>query len=109
MYSGQPLEGPKTQAAWFNTTAFTMPVYGYYGNAGRDIVRGPAIHKWDFALRKNFRLREHLNSQFRCDAFNALNHTNFNAVSSSLGSGNFGQVTSARDPRTLQLGLKMEF
>ncbi|MEK7409626.1 MAG: TonB-dependent receptor [Acidobacteriota bacterium] len=107
--AGQDVRGSRTQRAWFNTAAFVAPAYGRYGNAGRNILRGPAIHKWDVGLIKNFRFRENMNVQFRWEVMNALNHTNFSGVSAGLGSGNFGQVTSARDPRSMQFGLKMEF
>jgi hypothetical protein len=107
--AGQSLEGPRTAQAWFNTAAFSAPVFGRYGNSGRNTLRGPAIHKWDLALFKNFRFGETRNVQIRCDAYNALNHTNFSGVSAALGSANFGQVTSARDPRSVQIGLKFEF
>ena len=50
-----------------------------------------------------------MNYQLRGDAFNALNHTNLWDVSNSLGSGNFGQVTSAHEARVLQVSMKIEF
>lgn len=106
---GAPPTGPKTVAQWFNIAAFRMPAFGRYGNAGRNLIRGPGIHKWDFGLFKNFRLTESWNLQLRGETFNLFNHTNFEGVSMALGSANFGQVTSARDPRTMQLGLKLEF
>jgi hypothetical protein len=94
---------------WFDTTAFEAPAFGFFGNAGRNIVRGPGIHNWDLSLFKNFALGERANFQFRAEAFNAFNHTNLDAVSTVLGSGNFGQVTSARTARVVQFGLKAEF
>jgi hypothetical protein len=107
--SGQAIEGPKTASQWFNTAAFRMPAFGFYGNAGRNLVRGPGMNKWDFSMFKNFRLGEVANVQFRWEMFNLFNHSNLDAVSLSLGAANFGQVTSARDPRTMQFGLKVEF
>ena len=107
--AGQPINGPNTVAQWFNTAAFRMPAPGRYGNAGRDLVRGPGIDKWDFSMFKNFRVSERLNVQFRWESFNLFNTANFDAVSLSLGAANFGEVTSARDPRTMQFGLKIEF
>jgi hypothetical protein len=96
-------------AQWFNTAAFRAPAFGFFGNAGRNLVRGPGINKWDIGVLKNFVLKENTRLQFRWETFNTFNHTNFNGVSASLGAGNFGQVTSARDPRTMQFGLKFEF
>ena len=100
--------GLRTAQAWFNTAAISAPAYGRYGNAGRNILRGGAINKWDIALLKNFHLQERLRAQLRCEAFNLLNHTKFSGVSAALGSPNYGQVTGARDPRSVQLGLKLE-
>ncbi len=111
----------RTHAAVFNyiyelpfwrspsNAAFQAPAPGRFGNAGRNLVRGPGINKWDIGLFKNFRLQEQLNLQFRWETFNTFNHTNFWGVSSTLGAGNFGQVTSARDGRVMQFALKLDF
>jgi hypothetical protein len=107
--AGSSAAGPKTIAQWFNTAAFEMPPFGFFGNAGRNIIRGPGIHNWDFAVFKNFQLRESRNIQFRAEWFNFFNHPNFDGVSTTFGSGNFGQVTSARTARVTQFALKVEF
>jgi hypothetical protein len=107
--AGQDPGGLHTVQQWFNTAAFVAPAYGHYGNAGRNILRGPAMQKWDAGLFKNFHFRERLKLQIRCEAFNALNHTNLSGVSASVGSTTYGQVTSARVPRYIQLGAKLEF
>ena len=107
--AGSSSTGSKTVAQWFNTAAFAAPAFGYFGNAGRNLVRGPGVAKWDISVLKNFRFSEHLNTQFRWETFNTFNHPNFDGVSGNFGSGNFGQVTSARDPRAMQFGLKVEF
>lgn len=109
MVPGQDPTGPQTVQRWFNTAAFAAPAYGYYGNAGRNILRGPGMVKWDVSLLKSFRVRESLAFQLRGEAYNVLNRTNLSGVSAALGSANYGQVTSARDPRSIQIGLKMEF
>lgn len=98
--AGQTAPGAKTVAQWFNTGAFRAPAFGFYGNAGRNLVRGPGIAKWDIGVHKNFAFREQINP-LRWEAFNLFNNTNFEAVSAAFGAGNFGQVTSARDPRTM--------
>lgn len=106
---GQSAAGPKTVAQWFNTSAFSKPLPGFYGNAGRNLIRGPGIHKWDISLFKNFNFTESTRLQIRWETFNAFNNANFESVSSAFGAGNFGQVVSARDPRTMQLGAKIDF
>ncbi len=107
--AGSKLSYPKTVAQWFDTSAFAAPAYGFYGDAGRNLIRGPGIEKWDVSLFKNFSLAERAKLQFRAESFNLFNHTNLWNVNTTLGSGNFGQVTSARDPRILQFALKLEF
>ncbi|HKX28284.1 MAG TPA: Cna protein B-type domain-containing protein, partial [Blastocatellia bacterium] len=106
---GDQVEGPRTVAQWFNTSAFAAPAAGFFGNAGRNIIREPGTHKWDMSFFKNNRLNERMNLQFRAEFFNIFNHTNFNAINTTLGSGSFGQVTGARDPRIIQFGLKLGF
>jgi hypothetical protein len=107
------VEGPKTIEQWFNTAAFSQPVWGFYGNGGRNIVRGPGVNKWDISLFKNTRFPwfggETANLQFRAEFFNMPNHAIFVGVSNNFGSGDFGKLTSTRDPRIIQLGLKLEF
>ncbi|MBA3439405.1 MAG: TonB-dependent receptor [Pyrinomonadaceae bacterium] len=107
--TGVSSKGPETIAQWFNTAAFEAPPFGFFGNAGRNLIRGPGIHNWDFSLFKSFAIREQAKVQLRAEWFNFFNHPNFDGVSTSFGSGNFGQVTSARSARVTQLALKIEF
>jgi hypothetical protein len=101
--------GPKTFNEWFNTSAFTMPDYGYFGNCGVGVARNPGLDIWNGALYKTFPIGERLKTQFRAEFFNFPNHTNFSGVSTILGTGNFGQVVSAFQPRILEFALRFEF
>ena len=60
-------------------------------------------------LYKSFAVSERANFELRFESFNTFNHTEYNAISTRLGSGNFGQVDSAWDPRVLELGGKFVF
>ncbi|HLJ16888.1 MAG TPA: TonB-dependent receptor, partial [Bryobacteraceae bacterium] len=104
-----PIQYPKTVSQWFSTSSFAQPAPGFYGNAGPGAITGPGLINFDLALHKDFRIREHHTAEFRSEFFNVLNHTNFNGVVTTLGSGVFGQVTSARDPRILELALRYSF
>lgn len=106
-----PNNGPKVVERWFNINAFANVPAGSFrnGTETRGPVRGPGVQRWDLSVFKNFKVTERITTQFRLESFNTLNHTNFDGVSTSLGSSTFGQVTSTRDPRTLQLGLKVNF
>jgi hypothetical protein len=101
--------GTKTADRWFNTAAFTNPAQGTFGNLARNAVPGPGTNNWDVSLQKIFRIRERANLEFRAEFYNAPNHFSYFGVSTTLGAGNFGQVTSATDPRTLQFGLRFGF
>ncbi|HYN24225.1 MAG TPA: hypothetical protein VES69_04200, partial [Pyrinomonadaceae bacterium] len=61
------------------------------------------------SLVKNTALSETMNLQFRAEFFNLFNHPNFNLPDNFLGSPSFGQITSAREPRHIQFGLKLLF
>ncbi len=94
---------------WFNTAAFAQPAQGELGNLGRNTERGPGINNLDLALFKNFEFTRQVRLQFRLESFNALNHTQFDGVSTNIATANFGVVTSARPARINQLGLKLLF
>jgi len=104
-----PIAGPKTVAEWFNTAAFTAPAPGYFGNAGTGSIRGPGLINFDMAFYKDFRIKERHTFEFRAELFNIFNHTNLANVQTSFGAGNFGDVTSARDPRIAEFALRYQF
>lgn len=108
-YIGGSVVGPKTVADWFNTQAFAAPAAGYFGNAAPGDIYGPGLVDFDMALYKDFRLTERDKLEFRAEAFNVFNHANFSSVSTNYGSGTFGELTAARDPRVFEFALRYEF
>ncbi len=107
---------PHTVTQWFNPADFTAPAQGTWGDAPHGAVRGPGRQNWNLSLFKNFVISESRGSafQFRADAFNVFNHTQFRGdmnggISTNVQNSNFGQVTSAFDPRVFQLGAKLMF
>ncbi len=94
---------------WFDTTAFAMPAYGTFGNAGRNILTGPGLQRIDVSLVKNTVLADRATMQLRVEAFNLLNHTNFGLPDIFLGSPTFGMIHSAGSSRRIQFGLKLLF
>jgi hypothetical protein len=106
---GDPDSGERSVTRWFNTAAFAQPTQGALGNLGRNTERGPGVNNLDLALFKTFTLAGDVRLQFRLESFNALNHTQFAAVSTNLAARNFGVVTSARPARINQLGVKLLF
>jgi hypothetical protein len=108
-YTGAKITGPKTVAQWFNTSAFAAPAAGYFGNAKVGSILGPATINFDMAMYKTFRITEQHNVEFRGELFNTFNHTNLANVTTAFGSGTYGQVTSARDPRIAEFALRYNF
>ena len=80
-----------------------------HGNMGRNMIRGPGINNWDLSIMKNISIGENNSLQFRGEFFNAFNHVQFLSPNSNAHSRTFGQVTSDRGPRVIQLALKMYF
>jgi hypothetical protein len=96
-------------AKWFDTSAFASAKLGTFGNAGRNILIGPGTFNIDFSAHKLFVIRERWRLQYRAEFFNSLNHTLLNNPNSSVIDSNFGRITGARDPRILQMALKLLF
>ncbi len=94
---------------WFNTRAFAHSAPGLFGSGGRNILFGDSFSSVDLSLSKDFRFYRENAIQFRAEAFNLLNHANFNLPANSLTSGTYGRITSAQDPRILQFALKLRF
>jgi hypothetical protein len=104
---------------WLNAAAFAQPVLGTLGNMGAFNVLGPKFFQFDMAIVREFRIREGMNLQFRAEAFNVFNGVRFNANNSGSSATNpsvtlsnpstFGNITSAQDPRILQLAMKFTF
>ena len=106
---GDPLSGERTLTADFNTAAFAANPAFTLGNLGRNTMTTRGRVNFDFIAQKNFTLTERFHLEFRFEAFNATNTPPFGAPNSVLGTGGFGQITSAGQPRNLQLGLKLVF
>jgi len=108
-----------TQYEWFNTAAFVNPPTYTFGNIGRALpdVRNPGFVNCDFSLIKNTTIKERLRVQFRIEAFNLDNHVNLGYPATGFSPGTngynqsstFGQITSARASRIIQLGMKLNF
>ena len=96
-------------ATYFNKAAFAQNPPGTFGTVGRNIMRGPGMAGVDFGLVKNFQLRERVRLQFRGEFFNLFNRVNLGNPNTSRSSSLFGRITSAGDPRILQLGLRYSF
>ena len=99
----------RSVSRWFDTTAFAPNAAFTFGNAARNLIGGPPLHNFDFALYKSVQVIERLRIQFRAEAFNATNTPYFGSPNATVGTPAFGQISSAGTPRNLQFGLKAIF
>ncbi len=128
---GVPTRCPQYQLpdCQFNIAAFSNPGDGVFGNAGRNILRGPNFAQVDLSIFKSTKLTENTSLQLRMDIFNLFNRTNFADPSGGLVRGDnnslqpsafFGQSTStvgnqlggllgAGGPRQIQLSARFNF
>ena len=117
---GQPCPGGKA----LNPAAFTAPAAGQQGTERRNDIPGFGLSEVDFSLSRKFAITDHLNLQFRADAFNLFNHPNFANPEAFIGFGPSFLLSSAMlnqtigglnslfqegGPRSLQLSLKLSF
>jgi hypothetical protein len=107
--SGDPNNGPRTPQQWFDTSAFSLPALYTFGNAPRNALIGPGLEEFDFSLQKDIAVKEPVRLQFRAEAYNLLNHPNFNIPNRTAFTPNFGSISSAQDSRQLQFALKLLF
>jgi hypothetical protein len=95
---------------YFDPSALATPPQYTFGNLGRNALRGPGFKNFDIGIFKNFTFSERFRLQYRAEAFNAFNNTNFNNPGGSFGTTNFGRVTgTASQQRSIQMGLKLYF
>jgi hypothetical protein len=112
---------PKSQRTFsrnFNTEAFARPAKYSFGNSGIGILRNPAWNNWDISVSKRIPWQgEERYFQLRGEFYNAWNHAQFNAYDSTARfnpagqqiNSNFGALTGTRDPRKIQLSLRLMF
>jgi hypothetical protein len=104
-----PVTYPGTRQQWFSTSSFAKPGPLQWGTAARNSVVTPGRNNWNMAMFKAFQFRENARFEFRAETFNTFNHTQFNALSSSVTATDFGQLNGTFGPRIFQLGAKFLF
>jgi hypothetical protein len=109
-YSGS-VTYPEAVNSWFSTSSFSKPTPGQWGTLTKGAIRAPGRNNWNISVFKSFVINEARGTRFelRVESFNTWNHTQFNGVSTSFSSSNFGAVTSVWDPRVFQMGAKFIF
>lgn len=108
---------PHTATQWFAPQAFSESGTLQFGSPGKNWVKGPGRDQWSLSLYKTFKFTERSGFQFRADAFNAFNHTQFTGVNTGVLTGNAanpytsngGEVNATADPRIFQFGGRVFF
>jgi Carboxypeptidase regulatory-like domain len=106
---GDPTPDHPTTAAYFNPAAFAIAPQFTLGTCSRNPVRGPSYQDADLAFIKRTNITERYSLDFRTEIFNLTNTPPLNAPNVVFGSAAFGTITSAGDPRVIQLALKLNF
>ena len=102
--------GDRLVGRWFDPTEFAMPGLATFATTSRNFLSAPGTNNWDMSLYKTFALKERASLQFRADAFNIWNHTEFSTVGLSYSvPSSFGKVTGAKNPRSMMLGLRLQW
>jgi len=94
---------------WVSRAAFQVQPAGTFGNFGRNVLTAPGRFNFDLSVSRTFAVREGWRLEARAEAFNAINHVNYNGPATGLNSSTFGVISSAGDPRILQFALKFHF
>jgi hypothetical protein len=98
-----------TAERWFNTEAFVANAPFTFGNAPKNLIRGPGYFNLDLSLRKSFRLTDRVAADFRLESFNLTNAVNLGDPNTTVGNANFGRISSAGPARRNQVAVKLLF
>jgi hypothetical protein len=99
----------RSTSQWFNTAAFAVAPQFTLGTSSRNPVRGPSYRDVDLALMRRIGIGGGKAFELRAEIFNLLNTPPLGAPAAVLGAANFGTITSAGDPRVMQLAVKFLF
>jgi hypothetical protein len=108
---GAPLTpiGGATVGDWINPAAFAIPASGAFGNAGRNLARGPGIWQADVSFGKKFQLRERISMEFLASAFNLFNRAQFGLPMADTSSAAFGRITTTVNSSATGSGTPRQF
>jgi hypothetical protein len=107
-YTGAPLSAPPPGLD-LNPAAYTAPLAGQWGNAGRYSIIGPAQFSLDASIGRTFRLRGRYNLDWRLDSTNALNHVTFTSWNTIINGTQFGLPAAANAMRSVQATVRLKF
>jgi len=92
-----------------NPAAYTAPLPGQWGDAGRDSITGPAQFSLNASVGRTFRLTDRLTSDLRIDSTNPLNHVTYQSWNTTFGNAQFGLPIAANAMRSLTVRFIIRF
>ncbi|HEU4689721.1 MAG TPA: hypothetical protein VFS23_15210, partial [Vicinamibacterales bacterium] len=95
--------------AWFNTAAFVANAPFTYGNAPRNLIRGPGSFNLDISIQKSFPISSGVSADVRFESFNVTNAVNYGNPNTVVGDVNFGRISTAGAARQSQIAVKLLF
>jgi hypothetical protein len=107
-YTGAPVYAAAA-GLFLNPSAYTAPLPGQWGNAGRDSITGPSQFSLNASLGRTFRLKDRFNLDVRFDSTNALNHVVYTAWNTTVNNAQFGLPIGANTMRAVQTTLRLRF
>ena len=102
LYAAQP-------GMYLNPLAYSTPLAGQWGNAGRDSITGPGQFSLIGSMARTFRINDRFNTDLRFDSTNALNHVVFGAWNTQFGNSQFGFPINPNGMRTVKVTLRLRF
>ena len=109
-YNGQPIAvSDPSSTLFFNTAAFSIPAAGSFGNAGRNTIIGPGTSVMNLGLTKNISFSQTRGVSIQVLASNLFNDVQFASIDTNVNSPTFGQVTSVRPMRRVQIQTRFRF
>ena len=101
--------GQRSPDRWFDTSAFALPAPYTFGSVRRNSVIGPGFSSTDLSVARTWKVGGSRELEVRWEIFNLFNKANFDVPNRIFGTPNFGRIFSAKDPREMQFGVKMNF
>jgi carboxypeptidase family protein len=101
----------RTTRDFFNTLAFTLPLPGEFGDAGRNTIPGPGLVNFNMSLDRFFTLspEKGIRGDFRISSNNIFNTPNWNGLATVVNGQGFGRITSVRAMRSVTFMLRVRF
>ena len=108
-YDGAPIYLNSTPGVYLNSAAYSQPVSGQWGTAGRDSITGPMQFSFNAQMSRTFRLHDRYSLDVAVTSTNILNHITFTSWITTVNSSLFGTPAATNAPRNITTALRLRF